>query len=130
MSRSLHHLTIPLAVVAVVASGYDQLSAQEGSVNVESVFEFRFPTEASEEGLALVVAVGNDMTSLKGYVDHEVIRDVEDPGHLMVATRWVDRQRADAVLGEYQHDEKLARIDELIPDRPDGFVGDVVSPAS
>ena len=99
-------------------------------MSVKSMFEFRFTEAGREEGLRLTTAVGDDMVPLEGYLDHEVIQDLGDPGHLMVNTRWATRGHADAVLATYQNDPKIKRITELLPDRPAGFVGNVLTPAS
>lgn len=99
-------------------------------MSVKSMFEFRFPETAREEGLHLATAVGRDMVLLEGYLDHEVIQDFGDPGHLMVNTRWATREHASAVLAGYKNDPKIKRIAELLSDRPDGFVGRVLGPAS
>ena len=98
-------------------------------MSVRSMFEFRFTEAACEEGLRLATAVGNDMVPLEGYLDHEVIQDVGDPGHLMVTTRWATRGHTDAVLAAYRNDPKIRRIAELLPDRPAGFVGNILTPA-
>lgn len=99
-------------------------------MSVKSMFEFRFPEAAREEGLRLATAVGNDMVPLEGYLDHEVIQDFSDPGHLMVNTRWATREQANTVLASYKDDPKLKRSIELLPDRPAGFVGNVLTSAS
>ena len=97
---------------------------------VRSMFEFRFPEATREEGLHLAKAIGNDMVPLEGYLDHEVVQDFEDPGRLVVRTRWAAREHANAVLASYRNDPKIKRIAELLPDRPNGFVGDILPPAS
>ncbi len=94
-------------------------------MSVKSVFEFKFPAPSREEGISLAEAIGNDMPPLDGYLDHEVIQDVTDPGHLMVNTRWSSRQQADAVLSAYINDAKIKRATELLSGPPSGFVGDV-----
>ena len=99
-------------------------------MSVRSMFEFKFPEACREEGLRLSTAVGDDMVPLKGYLDHEVIQDVADPGHLMVNTRWATREHADSVLASYKNDPKIRRIAELLPDRPAGFVGNVLTPVA
>ena len=95
-------------------------------MSVRSVFEFKFPKEAQHEGLTLCQAVGQDMEELDGYLNHEVLRDVKDPGHLMVSTHWRDQAASDAVLPVYQHDPKIKRATQLIGTAPIGFVADVV----
>ena len=99
-------------------------------MSLKTVFEFRFPAAAPEQGLRLATAVGNDMVPLEGYLDHEVIQDLSDPGHLMVNTRWATREHANVVLAGYKNDPKIKRITELLPNRPGGFVGNVLMPAS
>ncbi len=95
-------------------------------MSVRSVFEFKFSAPAREEGLRLAEGIGNDMPPLKGYVGHEVLQDVTDPGHVMVSTHWSTREEAEAVLSEYQHDAKVKRATELLSAPPDGFIGDVL----
>ena len=95
-------------------------------MNVKSVFEFKFPKAAQEEGLTVCKAIGHDMTEKSGYLDHEVIQDVQDPGHLMVNTLWQSQAASDAVLSTYQHDEKVKKASELIGNPPVGFVGEVL----
>ena len=95
-------------------------------MRVRSTFEFKFPEPARAEGLQLATAIGGDMVSLKGYLDHEVIQDVADPGHLMVNTLWQSREHAAAVLADYRNDAKIKRVAEMLPDRPAGFIGAVL----
>lgn len=95
-------------------------------MNVKSMFEFKFSEAAREEGLHIVEAIGHDMVTLDGYLDHEVIQDVKDAGHLMVNTRWGNNQQADAVLSVYMHDPKIKRATELLGAPPVGFVGGVL----
>ena len=96
-------------------------------MSVKSIFEFKFPAEAAYEGLATCQAIGRDMVPLDGYLDHEVIQDAKDPGHLMVNTLWRDQAASTAVLSKYQHDDKIKRATELIGSSPVGFVGEVLS---
>ncbi len=96
-------------------------------MSVKSIFEFKFPAETRGEGLGLAKAIGNDMPVLAGYLDHEVIQDFTDAGHLMVVTRWGTRQQAEAVLGTYQNDAKIKQVTKLLPEPPNGFIGDVLS---
>ena len=95
-------------------------------MSVKSMFEFKFPAAAREEGVRLAESIGGDMTSKDGYLSYEVIQDVSDPGHVMVNTMWGSRQQADAVLSAYINDSKIKRATELIGAPPTGFVGDVL----
>ncbi len=94
-------------------------------MNVASVFEFRFPTEVSEEGFGVARAIGADMPGETGYLDHSVIRDLQDPRRVLVITHWVDQDHATAVLSHYANDPKVRKATELIGQQPDGFVGEI-----
>lgn len=91
-----------------------------------SMFEFRFLAQHSDEGRDLARAIGADMPALDGYVGHEVVQDVADPGHFMVNTRWASREQGEAVLGAYRSDGKVKRAEELIPGGPKGFIATVL----
>ena len=95
-------------------------------MTVKSMFDFKFPANAHDDGLRLATAIGNDMPPLEGYLDHEVIQDVTDPGHVMVNTEWSTRKHAEAVLSKYNDDAKIKKAHELIPGGPNGFIGEVL----
>ena len=75
---------------------------------VESVFEFRFSGDKAQEGFDVARSIGADMPATGGYLGHEVVRDLEDDGHVLVVTRWGEKAQADAVLSQYVEDEKIA----------------------
>ena len=94
-------------------------------MSVKSMFDFKFPAEHADEGVALARGVGADMPAKAGYLDHEVIHDVNDAGHVMVNTHWESAEAAMAVLNPYQHDDKVVKATKLIGAPPSGFVGEV-----
>ena len=96
-------------------------------MTVKSMFDFKFPEAAREEGLRLTHDVGTDMVPLDGYLDHEVLQDATDAGHFMVNTHWASAEQANAVLKKYNEGAKIKRANELIPGGPTGFVGNVLS---
>ncbi len=98
-------------------------------MSVKSMFEFKFPASSHEEGLNLAQSIGNDMPPLDGYLGHEVIQDVDDPGHLMVSTHWSSREKANTVLAKYVKDAKIERATQLQSGPPVGFVGNVLPPS-
>lgn len=95
-------------------------------MSVKSMFEFRFPETYHQEGFTICTSIGHDMTLLEGYLDHEVIADLRDPGHFMVNTSWKNEGASTAVLSKYQNDDKIKRATELIGGAPSGFVGAVL----
>ena len=94
-------------------------------MTVKSMFDFKFPSKHATEGVKLAHAVGADMTAKAGYLDHEIISDVKDAGHVMVNTHWESEDAANAVLEPYQHDDKITQATKLIGSAPTGFVGEV-----
>lgn len=92
---------------------------------VASVFEFRFSPEATQEGVGIAQAIGADMPATAGCTGYDVIRDLADPGHVLVVTRWNARSEGEAVLRSYIHDHKVDRATELLGHAPDGFLGEV-----
>ena len=95
-------------------------------MNVKSLFDFKFSTSAREEGLRLAVSIGGDMPSKEGYLSHEVIQDLSDPGHVMVNTLWNNREQAEAVLTVYNNDPKVTQATKLLGAPPTGFLGNVL----
>ena len=62
---------------------------------------------------------------LRGYLDHEIVRNVKDMGHMMVDTHWESEEAAWAVLDRYGHDLKIKRATHLMGKESPGFVGKV-----
>src|SRR5881275_996018 len=48
------------------------------------VWESRFASADAEAGLEVTEAIWRDMRTFAGYLSHELIRAVDDPGHLLV----------------------------------------------
>ena len=94
-------------------------------MTVKSMFDYRFPAEHVDEGHKLVQGIGADMIPLAGYLDYEIVRDVKDPGHMMVNTLWESEKAAWAVLDRYRHDDKIKRATALMGSESPGFVGEV-----
>lgn len=94
-------------------------------MSVASIFEFRFSSDAAKEGLSVARSIGADMRTTDGYIGHDVVQDIADPGHVIVMTRWSQQSEGEATLGRYMHDPKVARASELMGDAPSGFLGTV-----
>ncbi len=95
-------------------------------MGIYSVWEFRFPAGTAQEGLGVTEDIWHDMLGFEGYVGHEVIRDLDDPGHLLVVSQWSSRQRADEVLVEYAGHPNARRADQLVSEPRRRFVGQAV----
>lgn len=82
-------------------------------MSVYSIWESRFPAEAAEEGIRVTRAIWRDMRSFGGYLAHELIQDLDQPGHLLVVSRWASREAADAAMSYASH-PNAKRADHLV----------------
>jgi heme-degrading monooxygenase HmoA len=96
---------------------------------VYSIWESFFPSGAVGEGRAVTEAIWRDMLEFDGYLAHELIEDLDDPGHLLVVSRWTSRERADATLREYAGNPRAQRANELVSRPRRRFVGQAVAAA-
>jgi heme-degrading monooxygenase HmoA len=83
-------------------------------MSVFSIWEMRFPPEHHGEGRELACAIWSDMRSrFAGYLDHEIVADLDDPGHVIVVSRWESREAADAAMAYASH-PNARRAGELV----------------
>jgi heme-degrading monooxygenase HmoA len=97
---------------------------------VYSVWESHFSPQVAEEGRAITEAIWCDMTQFDGYLGHELIKDLDDPGHLLVVSRWTTRQGPDDVLREYATHPNARRANELASRPRERVLGHAISPCS
>ena len=94
---------------------------------VYAVWESHFPPEEMQEGRAITEAIWSDMPQFDGYLAHELIEDLDDPGHLLVVSQWTSRQRADESLRQYANHPNVQRANELVARPRTRFVGHPVA---
>jgi heme-degrading monooxygenase HmoA len=82
-------------------------------MSIYSIWESRFPAGSADEGAYITKAIWSDMVSFDGYLAHELIQDVDRPGHLFVISRWASRDAADAALSYASH-PNAQRADKLV----------------
>ena len=82
-------------------------------MSVYSIWESRFSAGSVEEGVAVTKAIWRDMLSFDGYLEHQLIEDLDEPGHLLVVSRWSSREAADAALS-YRSHQNAQRVSELV----------------
>ena len=82
-------------------------------MSVYSIWESRFPPEAAEEGMRVTKAIWRDMLAFDGYLAHELIQDLDQPGHLFVVSRWASREAADAAMSYVSH-PNARRAEQLV----------------
>jgi quinol monooxygenase YgiN len=89
---------------------------------IYSIWESRFPAPAAADGLAVTEAIWADMPAYDGYLEHVILVDEDDPGHLLVVSRWSSREHADAVLREYSPHPNARAADRLVSEPRRRFV--------
>lgn len=72
-------------------------------MSVYSIWESEFPSDHREEGIEVTCANWRDMPGFDGYLAHEIVEDLDQPGHLIVVSRWTSREAADAALSYASH---------------------------
>lgn len=82
-------------------------------MSVYSIWESRFPADRAEEGLEVTRAIWRDMLAFDGYLAHELVQDLDEPGHLIVVSRWASRDAADAALTYTSHPNAV-RVKQLV----------------
>ena len=80
---------------------------------VYSIWESRFSAETADEGLGVTEAIWRDMLGFEGYLEHELIQDLDQPGHLFVVSRWASREAADAAMSYAAH-PNARRAEQLV----------------
>ncbi len=82
-------------------------------MSVYSIWESHFPAQSLEEGIDVTKAIWHDMLSFQGYLSHELIQDLDQPGHVIVVSQWASRDAADAALSYASH-PNAERANELV----------------
>jgi quinol monooxygenase YgiN len=82
-------------------------------MSVYSIWESTFPTERRQEGAEVTRAIWADMPQFDGYEDHEIVEDLDRPGHLFVIGRWRSREAAEAAMS-YRSSPTARRADALV----------------
>lgn len=67
-------------------------------------------------------AIWLDMQGFDGYLSHELLVDADDPGHLLVVSRWTSRERADATLQLYATHPNARSANSLVAEPRRRFV--------
>ncbi|MFZ0379756.1 MAG: antibiotic biosynthesis monooxygenase [Solirubrobacteraceae bacterium] len=82
-------------------------------MSIYSIWESRFPQERAQEGVEATQAIWEDMPGFDGYLEHEVVQDLDQPGHLFVLSRWSSRDAAEAALVYLSH-PNAKRVEALV----------------
>ena len=79
-----------------------------------AVWETWLLAGAEEAGLALTRQIWADMHSFRGYLGHQLLHDLDSPGHLLVVSQWESRDAADRTLTAYRSAETVLRLGPLL----------------
>jgi quinol monooxygenase YgiN len=82
-------------------------------MSVYTIWESTFPADRRQEGAEVTRAIWRDMRYFDGYIAHEIVEDLDHPGHLFVVGRWESREAADAALS-YRASPNAQRVDALV----------------
>jgi quinol monooxygenase YgiN len=80
------------------------------------IARIRYSPQRVDEGLDATRAIWSDMLQFDGDLDHEIVQDLDDPGHLFVVGRWRSREAADAALSYASHPN--ARLADRLVSEP------------
>ena len=83
-------------------------------MSVVVIWESKFTSEDAGAGLDLTRAIWRDMRAFDGYVGHELLVDDDEPGHLLVISRWTSREHANASLRTYASHPNVAQVNQLV----------------
>ena len=89
---------------------------------VTVVWETWLKAGAEAEGLHLTRQIWSDMRAFEGYVSHQLLVDLDTPGHIIVFGRWRSRDDADRVLQEYKDADAVRRLTPLLARPRDRWV--------
>ena len=81
---------------------------------IYAIWESRFPAPRAATGRAVTEAIWRDMTSFEGYLDHELLVDLDDPGHLLVVSQWASQEHADESLRLYADHPNARAVNNLV----------------
>jgi quinol monooxygenase YgiN len=92
-------------------------------MNVTVLWELRFPAASAESGLEVTRKIWQDMRQFPGYLDHEIVRDLEDGGHILVISHWTSREAVETVKNRYAHHPNLVLANHLVAEPRHRWIG-------
>jgi len=93
------------------------------TTTVTVIWESRFGRERAAEGCEINQRIWADMRTINGYLDHELLEDVDEPGHFVVVSHWISREAADRIRDHYASNPNAIRANALVIEPRRRFVG-------
>ena len=81
---------------------------------IYAIWESRFPAPQAATGRAVTEAIWRDMPCFEGFLGHELLVDIDDPGHLLVVSQWASREHADESLRLYAEHPNARTANNLV----------------
>jgi quinol monooxygenase YgiN len=81
---------------------------------IYAIWESRFPAPRAAQGRAVTEAIWRDMPCFAGYLSHELLVDIDDPGHLLVVSQWASQEHADESLRLYATHPNVRAANKLV----------------
>ena len=81
---------------------------------IYAIWESRFPAPLAAAGRAVTEAIWREMPCFAGYNGHELLVDIDDPGHLLVVSQWASREHADESLRLYTEHPNARAANSLV----------------
>jgi quinol monooxygenase YgiN len=81
---------------------------------IYAIWESRFSAPLAAEGRAVTEAIWRDMPCFVGYLGHQLLVDIDDPGHLLVVSQWASREHADESLRRYAEHPNARAASSLV----------------
>lgn len=100
-----------------------QAHNKEHVMKVAVIWEFRFGASNERAGLEVIRKIWNDMQQSTDCLDHEIIRDEQEPGHVLVISHWSSSEAAEAVKNRYAAHPNAVVANQLALDTPARWVG-------
>src|SRR5919109_2015923 len=98
-------------------------------MSVMVLWEAKFGQNRAEKGQDAIKRIWDDMTKYAGYLDHEMIVDIDDPGHVLIVSHWTSREAADRVREEYADNPNAVAANQLALEPRRRIVGATVDHA-
>ena len=99
-------------------------------MNVTVISESRFAAVSADGGLEVTRKIWQDMRQFPGYVDHQIVRDLDDPGHVLVISHWSSREAVETVKNRYGHHPNVVLAQKLATEPRRRWIGSRVEDSS
>jgi hypothetical protein len=93
------------------------------SMRVTAMWEARFGITNEQRGLDVTRKIWHDMQQLADCLDHEIVLDRDEPGHIVVISHWTGAEIAEAIKNRYAAHPNVVILDSLVIEPRRHFIG-------